>query len=756
MGASSSILGQPSGQPTGQPSGQPTKPSITDSLLSSFKGAISSPTVSNSVKSAVPNSTIYPFDKKYGDVTILEFMTTVWSRLAYMKNTDFLAAYKLIFKDDVDITQWRDTTKKNTTNNITIKTLMERVSNDSSYLNNFIPFLPLAQKINVILGEDALVKKSGLFNNRTAEATNCDVSFNIPQPDSENIIFTSISTSNYSGCYVFADTRMPNVVGVAFRGTYSIKAAGSYMQPKYIVLKSIIDKGNIKVITGIYKIMIEMVHTILNTIEDVKEQLRKKTNSDKEIKLIVTGHSLGGALATLFSYVYMKTTSIKKDKLCCISVGAPRVFNKDAAIDFCNMCTTQKLFEYKRLKTTNDPVTIMPFAAVTEYQHPCSDKSQVKIRQEVFRDCFPQVSNSFSKRCLPKKFAMTSNYDLPLNCTQKNKSWYSSSFNFPLAISYHCMYLGILFAGALDPYLYLKSNTKKQDPVEINRFNNHKDTACKLCCYDGTYLKVVYFNLTYFRKQNGAFLEDVYVTKENYAAIKQKLKGTASGMDINGLVPESNAIESTNPEPLNPVNKSSPNTGTNVEEIELTSLSKAPAVESPTTVDEAAPEVDTTLEAIADLPEAEEALAEATVDEAPITVDEAAQEAPAVDAKLEAIADLPAAEAAAEAAVDEATVDEEEKTGMVGGGVEQFPKPNVTEEFLLKVETVVQIPPVEDPNEVMTEQEIAIIQNTSQTSPENAEKEGKKQDIEEGQTGGTKHKKKKRKKTRKRKIKLYL
>ena len=770
---------------------------------------------------------------------MLESIATVWARLAYMKNTDFLVAYKTMFEDSVIITEWSDPNKKNEIkNHMTIKTLMENISNDSSYLNNFIPFLPLAQKINVILGEDARAKKTGwIINNRTEESTNCHPKFVIPIPnDKENLIFTSISTSNYSGCYVFADIRMPNIIVVSFRGTYSTKAAGSFMQPKYYVLNSIIDKDNIKVLTGIYKIMIEMVHTILNTIEDIKKQLQEKTKSTKEIKVIVTGHSLGGALATLFSYVYMKTTTIKKDKMCCISLGAPRVFNTAAAINFCNMCTNQKLFEYRRLTTTNDPITIMPLTSVigitsgytadSDYQHPCSDKTQVSVREEIFRDCFPQVSNSASTRCAStsiakNKFAMTSNYDLPLNCTKKNKGWYKSSFYFKSPMSYHGMYLGILFMGGIDPFLFISSNLGKQDLVEINRFNNNKDTACKLSCYDGKDFNIAFFNLTHFRKKNGLFREDVYVTKENYATIKSKLKKYETTQEnednINSLIPGINPIESTNPnEPFEPTGKDSSSSGsTNIKETELTSLADAPAdapaaeagadapaaaVEAGAAADAPAAEAEAGAEAAAEAPAAEAGAsdgtpaadapaAEAAADapaaeaeagaEAPAAEAEAgaasdgtpAADAPAAEAEAAAEADAPAAEApAAEAAAEagegaaadadgtpaaEAGAEAEEQTKAITGGAGVFPAPNVTEEFLLKVETFVKQKPIEDPSEVLTEEEMKSIQTVVKSSSDKSEKESKN---ESGQSGGrrTKHIKKKRKKTKKRKIKLYL
>jgi hypothetical protein len=645
----------------------------------SYKGLSNPVAQGSSVKPSRPD---YATDEKYGDVTILEFISTVWSRLAYLNATDFLAAYKIIFKDEFVVTQFADNPSKNPLPyHTTIQEMMKAISEDSSYLNKFIPFLPLAQKINVTLGEDALVKKTGwLTNDRNEQATNCNPVLNIPEGDKENIIFTCISTSNYSGCYVFADTRMPNIVCVAFRGTYSIKSAGSYMQPKYYGLKTILPKENIKVMTGIHKIMIEMVHTILNAIEDIKAQLKAKTNSTQEIKLIVTGHSLGGGLATLFSYVYMKTTTIQKDNLSCISIGSPRVFNMAGAKDFCNMCTTQKLFEYKRLKTSNDPVTIMPFTAVTgatslytdslDFQHPCSDESQVTVREETFKECLPQVSNSASTRCINKgRYAMTSNYDLPLTCTRKNKSMYSNSFYFKNPMAYHAMYLSILFAGAIDASTFFNSNTTPKDNVEINRFNNHKDTACKLSCYDGKYLKIVYFNLTFFRKQNGEFNEDVYVTKENYAMIKSKIKGSTDLKYMDGIVPEDNAIETHDPtKPFNSVESDEAGI-----ELVSNSSSKPP---------------------------------------------------------------------------DENV---------------QFPKPDVTEKFLLEIVTDTKNPPVQDPSEVMSTEDIASIKTSTQpSSVENASKQENPSVLPVAPVaaaaggGRTKRTKSKRKKTRKRKIKLYL
>jgi hypothetical protein len=113
-------------------------------------------------------------------------------------------------------------------------------------------------------------------------------------------------------------------------------------------------------------------------------------------------------------------------------------------------------------------------------------------------------------------------------------------------MGYHIMYLGILFAGGLDLSSFL-ATPFGQSSVEINRYKlenrSNLNTACRLCFYDGSIYKTVFFNLENFRKKNGRYAEDVYVTSANFLKIKEK----ATGINPDSIIPEDNSIVSTKP-----------------------------------------------------------------------------------------------------------------------------------------------------------------------------------------------------------------
>jgi hypothetical protein len=494
-------------------------------------------------------------DEFYGDVTLLEFLCTIFSRLAYMNNTNFISHYKNIFKSDNILNKSDFIEKSDET--IRISDMMNLIVEDSTFLNKFVKFLHLAEQVNIINGEQAKASKSSMFSSRSKEELNCENTILLPEEPRvngevvPNVLYISIASSNYSQCYVVADVRMPTHIFVVFRGTYSPKSAGSYTHPRSLKPTGIFPKSDIKVLTGIYKILAEIIHTILHAIEDIKQQLKLLSKSDKEIKLIVTGHSLGGALATLFTYMYIKTNTIaidKKMKLSCVSIGAPRVFNPAGADDFCKMCTDDKLFEFKRVTTYNDPVPMLPKIG---YQHPCSGTNYANQRELISTDCLVQSANSNSKRCVINgRLSMTPDYKLPLRCTQKKDRprvmGRTESPLLAMAMGYHIMYLGILFAGALDLSSFL-ATPFGQSSVEINRYKLENkanlNTACRLCFYDGGIYKTVFFNLENFRKKNGRYAEDVYVTSANFLKIKEK----ATSINPDSIIPEDNSIVSTKP-----------------------------------------------------------------------------------------------------------------------------------------------------------------------------------------------------------------
>merc|ERR1719343_14212 len=84
---------------------------------------------------------------------------------------------------------------------------------------------------------------------------------------------------------------------------------------------------------------------------------------NKEYKLYVTGHSLGGALATLFS-LYAAALSGSRDDIIpspvsCISVASPRVGDRSFQKAFCCL-EEQGYLRHLRIANDGDPVTIMP------------------------------------------------------------------------------------------------------------------------------------------------------------------------------------------------------------------------------------------------------------------------------------------------------------------------------------------------------------------------------------------------------------
>jgi len=100
-------------------------------------------------------------------------------------------------------------------------------------------------------------------------------------------------------------------------------------------------------------------------IMDHVEALFLECGRRKDYKLYVTGHSLGGALATLFS-LHAAASAGSRDGIIpqpvsCISVASPRVGDRGFQVAFCRL-EEFGLLRHLRIANDRDPVTMMPSA----------------------------------------------------------------------------------------------------------------------------------------------------------------------------------------------------------------------------------------------------------------------------------------------------------------------------------------------------------------------------------------------------------
>jgi hypothetical protein len=470
------------------------------------------------------------FTDNYGDsVNMISFICAVNCRLAYMNDHEFLGHYTEIYGKIIPDKLLELMNTQVTTNGINgILNDKQMFGNETFGLKTFVSkadfggeglqFLPWAQQINIVNGEQRI----------DASTPNCSPEVLKTEPNS-NLVFVTIATSNYSEIYVVGDKRMPSIVTVIFRGTSDAKSAGSYVKASSVKsmwtgnisgLESGVNGENKeKFLFGIYKILMDTIHALMDSINYVARKINP-SGENGAVTIISTGHSLGGALATIFGYVYVSHISNLPNhstlypklnvNIGCFSLGSPRVFSPQLAKRFCQLTqNNQEVFkedqEYQqfiqkadikgritflRIVSYKDPVPMLPPAKFGfSFEHPCSGDERTRKNTNV--DCLVQIENSFSTRCAAtKRIAMTYNFqDLPLKCVdtkeaRENAEKDSTTKSPSLAknpMSYHTEYLGISFIGGINFDNIIGNNPSRvRETINLSKKG---DTVCRVLFY---------------------------------------------------------------------------------------------------------------------------------------------------------------------------------------------------------------------------------------------------------------------------------
>ena len=310
------------------------------------------------------------------------------------------------------------------------------------------------------MGDDTLSAKTlkGL-----SESVNCimypkkggDPS-DIPSP-SKDMAYVSISTSNYSTVYVVADKRT-KCITVAFRGTASPKVIRSYMRLSSAVpTRTHTDDNKDGYLIGIFKIVSEMFYTVSEAVH-----MLSKDFLGAGAKLVTTGHSLGGACAQIFTYLWIKThTNKSRYRVCCHTFAAPRVMNVYAADKFARFVEEGRIL-FRRVVTMGDPIPHLPvkhssLSDIRTYSHP-DETRDIDIGGRLVLLC-TNFKKTRKNECMSK------------DAVNRNSKW-TRRAKTPQKKAHHGNYMGVRFNTM--------SNHGIFNPLYEIKRNMSSDTICRV------------------------------------------------------------------------------------------------------------------------------------------------------------------------------------------------------------------------------------------------------------------------------------
>ena len=408
------------------------------------------------------------------DIPLISLLSCVMSRLIYFDDTQFLNKYLQIFNINELNKQIINLKNQDISNIFDLK------------IKNMIQINKQINEIN--------------YNNKP----------NILS--SEYIQYISISTSNYSGIYIVANKLM-NTIFVCFRGTYSVKSGLSYLKFSSFAPKNICYGSTDGYLLGVFKVISEIFYTIKESIDYLSTHFLKTS----KIKIVTTGHSLGGGAASIFSYLWVKYNP--ELKIACITFGSPRVMN-GPLIQKYNKLIHNKIIMFKRYITNGDPFAKLPIT------------SKKFENSYYFPDDYDTSLNFVAITC--KNIQKSRK----VSCNLKNKTKKRK-----INIKYHGMYLGITYKSAANNVTNLKK--------EIKRDANN-DTICRIIIGgNNEKFRVVFYNLNEAKNKKQEFIsskidkikktffqvdykhQDIYINKQMF----EKLIKNSTELDNENLNP---------------------------------------------------------------------------------------------------------------------------------------------------------------------------------------------------------------------------
>jgi hypothetical protein len=437
---------------------------------------------------------------EYGKVPFITFICVILSKLAYLPDCGFLPRYEQIFgqkkigkmtkycnngqpfvhlDDDIDynpiptsvLTSIKDAHITDIFNDKKIFKKCKDIKfyTDTASNEKFVDFIKYAEFFNILNGS---TNKKKIQKQEGGGLKN------------EYIQYISLAWSNYSIIYIVADKRS-NSIFIVYRGTASFKGITSYINFNTFNKNGPCDTDD-AYIPGIFKITTEAIHTLLESVSYLATHFLKAATPNS-VKVFATGHSLGGAMATIFSYLYsgirstnvINNLSVLSKQIVCISIGSPRCIN-DATLKRFNHLINQNLIMYRRLVTKGDPVPLLPHKAYFGYYHPGDNMTLAKNGLEYCQSTYSGLYGNFI------------DYDKSSNC--KSKEDKILSFIGDHNSYHHLNYLYVSYLS-LEPTGFNKN--------EIHREPRSGDTVMRVILGSNKYgSKVAFFNLVKSRGEN--------------------------------------------------------------------------------------------------------------------------------------------------------------------------------------------------------------------------------------------------------------